>query len=541
MTQGDAVQATRLKLLFDLGCAFAERIDLDELIRLVIDKCREALDAEGASVLLRDAETDELYFPYVVADDEDTKQKLLRLRFPANQGIAGLVVQTGRAVRVDDAERDPRVYRAADRQTGTVTHTLLAAPLRTREQTIGVLQVTNHRDGTPFRDDDLAFLEALGGSVAVAIENAQLYAALKASEGRLRVQVGTLRRDLARHDAFQEIVGTSDSMRDVFRLMESAATAPVTVLIEGETGTGKELVARALHRASPRADGPFIAVNCAAIPESLLESELFGHRKGAFTGALQDRVGLFEAAKGGTIFLDEVGEMPLVMQAKLLRVLQEGEVVPLGDHRTRRVDARVISATNRDLLTEVELKTFREDLYYRLATFPIHLPPLRERKEDILPIASRMLSAIAARHGKDVRGFSEEAVAVLAQHPWPGNVRELQNEIERATALVPPGEPISLGQLSARLTRVVSPARPAGTAAVQQAPASSADTAPGPPPPISFGAGLPDSLREARELFEAAFIARVLQDCDGNATRAAQRIGISRASIQNKLRDYQIR
>lgn len=540
MSAQDSFDEARLKLLFDLSRAFAGHLELDELMPLVIEKCRDAFGVEGAAVLLRDRARSELYFPYVVSEDADIAAKLAQMRFPDNQGIAGLVVQTGRATCVNDAERDPRIYRDADRETGTVTKKLLAAPLRSREDITGVVQVTNPRDGREFSDDDLRFLETLAGTIAVAIENAQLYAALKAKEGRLETQVGSLRRDLARHDAFLEIVGTGDRMQEVFRLMESAAVAPVTVLVEGETGTGKELVARALHRASPRGEGQFIAVNCAALPEGLLESELFGHKKGAFTGAATDRVGLFEAADGGTVFLDEVGEMPLVMQAKLLRVLQEGEIIPVGDHRPRPVDVRIISATNRELLAEVELNTFREDLFYRIGTFPILLPPLRERSEDIVPIASRMLGTVSKRHGKTVSGFLPDAVGVLQAHTWPGNVRELQNEIERATALVREGEAISAEHLSAR---VKEEARPRSRPASNGAPAAVESEANGASGggPISLGRDIPESLREARDLFEAAFIGEMLSRCDGNATKAAQMMGISRASIQNKLRDYGIR
>jgi transcriptional regulator with PAS, ATPase and Fis domain len=237
-------------------------------------------------------------------------------------------------------------------------------------------------------------------------------------------------------------------MVEVLKLMETAAASSITALIEGETGTGKELVARGIHRASARSDSPFLALNCAAMPEPLLESELFGHRRGAFTGAIRDNLGLFRAAAGGVIFLDEVADMPMPMQAKLLRVLEEQEVVPLGDTFPRKVDVRVLSATNRDLKAEVAGGRFREDLYYRLAVFPISVPPLRRRREDIPLLAARFLNAAAERQHKSVAGLDAAAMEVLAAYAWPGNVRELRNEIERAVALTRNGEAVSPDQLS---------------------------------------------------------------------------------------------
>src|SRR5262249_11561248 len=217
------------------------------------------------------------------------------------------------------------------------------------------------------------------------------------------------------------------------------------------TGTGKELVARGIHAASDRAEGPFLAINCAALPETLLESQLFGHRRGSFTGAIHDQRGLFEAGDGGTVFLDEIGEMPSAMQAKLLRVLQEGEITPLGDTRPRKVDVRVICATNRDLETEMARHSFREDLYYRVAAFPIGLPPLRDRRDDIPVLADRFLGAAARRHGKHIPGIEPAAFALLMRFAWPGNVRELENEVERAVALARAGEPIGPAHLSPKL------------------------------------------------------------------------------------------
>ncbi|MGD9764039.1 MAG: sigma 54-interacting transcriptional regulator [Candidatus Binatia bacterium] len=524
--------STRFRLLYDLACAFAERIDLDELFPFVLRTCREVFNASGASVLLRDPERNELYFPFVTETDPAVLARLLGLRFPADRGVAGWVLAHGRAVRVDDARSDPRFFAGIDHATGYTTRALLCAPLRTHQGVTGVIQVLNRNGGQPFSDDDLALLEALAGSAAVAIDNARLFARVKASEDLLRAQVGALRRDMAHRDRFHEIVGSSAVMLEVFQLMESAAATPITVLIEGETGTGKELVARGIHRASARAEGPFLAVNCAAVSETLLESEIFGYRRGAFTGATQDHRGLFEAANGGTIFLDEVGEMPPAMQAKLLRVLQHGEIIPVGDTRARKVDVRVISATNRDLAAEVDKQTFRQDLYYRLAVFPIQLPPLRGRRDDIPLLIDSLLRALAERHHRsDVHGIEPAAVDLLQRYDWPGNVRELENVLERALALLPPGQLIGAPHLPAKLRN--------GTAPVPQPPA---------PQPAAIAApqlhtaSAPDApLREARAAWEASYIRHMLGAHERNVSRTARALGLSRVMLQKKMKEYGLR
>jgi Nif-specific regulatory protein len=520
-----SLENSTFRLIYELACAFATRIELDDLIPLVIDKCREVLKAQGVSVLLLDPERNELYFPYVSQTDPDVAARLAGLRFPADRGVAGAALTTGQAQKIDRVESDPRFYAEIDRQTGVTTRSLLAVPLASPEGPLGVIEAVQLEDGAPFSDEDLGVLKALAGSIEVSIFNASRFGSLKASEQRLRLQVEALRRDLAERDCFSEIIGVSAAMNEVFRLMKGAAGSTIPVLIEGETGTGKELVARGIHRASARAEGPFIAINCGALPETLLESELFGHRRGSFTGAISDHPGLFRAASGGVIFLDEIGEMPLPMQAKLLRALQEGEVVALGDHRPHKVDVKVISATNRNLKAAVAEHHFREDLYYRLAAFPIRVPPLRERREDISLLAAHFLATATQRHHKRIRGFDPATVGVLCRLDWPGNVRELQNEIERAVVLAQDDETIRPGHLSSAIVTVDGP-----ISAGSLAPSSN-----------GFTERADRGLREARAAFETHFITQVLEKHHGNVSRAATALGISRIALQKKMKLYALR
>ncbi|HYC23469.1 MAG TPA: sigma-54 dependent transcriptional regulator [Candidatus Bathyarchaeia archaeon] len=271
-------------------------------------------------------------------------------------------------------------------------------------------------------------------------ENARLVEELRLANERLASENAYLKERDSREYVAGGIVGQSGAMRAVFTLVEKVAGAPTTVLLQGETGTGKELLARAIHEQSPRRDKLFVAVNCAALSENLLESELFGHKRGAFTGALNDKKGLFEVAHGGSLFLDEIGETMPAMQAKLLRVLQEGEITPVGETRPRKVDVRVVAATNRRLDEEVKAGRFRQDLYYRLRVFPIQVPPLRDRLEDVPALVQHFVVKHAARLGKRVQGVSREALDLLTMYSYPGNVRELENEIERAVLLTDAGE-----------------------------------------------------------------------------------------------------
>jgi transcriptional regulator with GAF, ATPase, and Fis domain len=535
--------STRDRMIYELGNMFTTHLGLEELIPLVVSKCREVLDAGGVSVLLLDEERNELYFPYVSEEDPEVARRLVGVRIPADAGLAGTVLRTGRAERVDAAQSDCRFYPGVDRETGITTRSLLAVPLLNGTASLGVIEAVNPHGRDAFNNTDLALLEGLALSIGVAIQNARRFGEVKASAERLRVQIGALRRDLARQDRFAEIIAVSPAMAEVFRLMEGAACSSIPVLIEGETGTGKELVARGIHRASSRADAPFVALNCAALPEALLESELFGHRRGAFTGASEDRPGLFRAANGGVILLDEIGEMPLAMQAKLLRVLQENEVTSVGDTRSTKIDVRVISVTNRDLKAAQAARAFRQDLYYRLAAFPIRLPPLRERREDIPFLAARFLELACERHRKSVRCFDASAIDMLSHADWVGNVRELQNEIERVVALAADGETITVHHLSPGLrpAEVYGGATAANSdAALSQSEENQASALTG-QPCSENNTPAATSLQHARAAFEARFISQILGEHAGNVSHAAVALGVSRVALQKKMKRYRLR
>jgi two-component system response regulator HupR/HoxA len=349
-------------------------------------------------------------------------------------------------------------------------------------------------------------------------QNALLAAELKLRPETVSKDVAHKRRELQqRFDWDQGIVRGDDScMNDVCSLVKQVAPYDVSVLVCGESGTGKELCARALHYNSLRRDGPFVAENCGAMPDELLESELFGHKRGAFTGASEDRVGLFELADGGTVFLDEVGEISPAFQVKLLRVLQEGEIRPLGSNRRRKIDVRVVTATNRDLETEVRSGRFREDLYYRLATFTIELPPLRERKGDIAVLAHSLLDELQGQLGKQVGGISREALACLEAYHWPGNVRELQNELKRMLVLTQ-GDTLGADLLSPRIVHGADATQIVDLGVIGQT---------------------EGSLKERMEALEARIIKETLIRHRWNKTRAAEELGLSRVGLRGKLERY---
>jgi transcriptional regulator with GAF, ATPase, and Fis domain len=330
---------------------------------------------------------------------------------------------------------------------------ILAVPLWRGDDIIGLIQADNRASVGMFSATDLEVALLLASQASLAIDNATLVQRLRIAEERARGENVYLKRKEQKLK-FDNIIGESPAMKAVLAQLERVIDTRATVCIEGETGTGKELIASAVHHQSQRRDKMFVAQNCAALPENLLESELFGHKRGAFTSADSDKKGLFEIADGGTLFLDEMGEMPLTLQAKLLRVLQEGTIRPVGATTEKQVDVRILCATNRDLSAEVEKGRFRQDLYYRLMVFPIKLPPLRERREDIPLLAAHFLKRYADEYRLEIPGLTQDALDALSSYNWPGNIRELENEVQRLVIQAEPGHWIEITDLSPRLRKI---------------------------------------------------------------------------------------
>jgi Nif-specific regulatory protein len=499
-----------LLALYEIGQAISSIQDLDYLLQLAIEKVT-LLDIESASIILLDEERNELYFK--VADDTRVghQQRLREVRFPATQGIAGWVIREGKSEIVLDTDRDPRFYRDVDVHTGTKTRSIICAPLRTKDRTLGVLEAINKRQGV-FTTDDVRLLEAFANQLALALENARLIQELQAARERLSEENRYLREAMAQRMQFETLVGEGPKMQEVYRLVELVLNTPATVLLTGESGTGKELIARVIHYQGPRAKGPFIAVNCAAIPETLLEAELFGYERGAFTGATQRKPGRFELASSGTLFLDEIADMSAVLQAKLLRVLQQREFERVGGTETLKTDARIVAATNQSLDQLMAEGKFRTDLYYRLNVYPIFLPPLRERQEDLGPLTMFFLKRYSQELKKEVLGISKEAMGLLERYTWPGNVRELENVIERAVILCQ--------------GKVVTPQELPSLREHLRAPVLSSEAFRLPP----SGLVLSDLEKE--------LIRQALEQTHQNKSHAAKKLGLSRTQLRTRMRQY---
>jgi transcriptional regulator with GAF, ATPase, and Fis domain len=426
---------------------------------------------------------------------------------PATRSVARKVVRERAAVLAADA---PSESFSSESLLGASIRSTIGVPLWKGNDILGVLQVDNRAAPAMFATRDVDALGVLAADASLAVANARLIARLEQAEQRLERENQFLKGRERARSSDSRIVGESKAIANLLAQLDKVADTRVSVLVEGETGTGKELVAAALHYRSRRRDKLFVAQNCAAFPEQLLESELFGHKRGAFTGASEDRKGLFEIADEGTLFLDEIAEMPLALQAKLLRVLQEGEIRPLGATQSKKVNVRIVAATNKNLENEVKAGRFREDLYYRLKVFPLQVPPLRERREDVPALASFFLERYSKEMGKAVGGFAQETLLALASHAWPGNVRELQNEVQRLVLEVEPGAYVT--------PELLSPAVRGATAALVKS------------------TGTAGTLKERVDQVERVIVLEVLKEHDNNKSSAARALGITREGLHKKMK-----
>lgn len=473
--------------------------DATSLLTQILESATRLTEGEASSLVLKNEEDGKLYFEIALGPKgRDVKKFSLN----PGEGIAGWVAQHGQSLIVNDVETDSRFYESISKSIGFPTYSILAVPMLVRDRCVGVLEIINKRGMKYFTQDDLQWLEIFAVQAAIAIENARYLERAREEIGYLRDQIGTDR-------GYHVMVAESPDIREKLELIERVAKTDSSVLILGESGVGKELFAEQVHLKSPRRAKPFVRVNCAALPEGLLESELFGHVKGAFTDAVQNRRGRFELADGGTIFLDEIGDLPLKLQAKLLRVLQQKTFERVGSSDTVSVDVRIVAATNREIDALVKKGEFRSDLYYRLNVLPIYVPPLRQRKEDIPALAEFFLKKFCRETKKQLSGFTDGAVELMLSYAWPGNVRELENAVERAVVIA------KEGAIGAR--------------------------------DLLIGSGSPErdeyrgkSLKEALTIFKKHFITSALDEHRWNQTETARMLDIQRTYLSRLIKELGI-
>ena len=510
MDQGRHMQ--ELLLLHNISTIVDQSLDMRSVVHPILEALAESLGFRLATITLLRKGGDDIL---IEAAHGMTRAQAQLGHYKLGEGVTGKVVQTGETMIIPRTSESPIFLNRT--KTGKSPETaFICVPVKEKQEVVGALSVYR-----PFAPDeqlkeDATILEIVASMVARAV---LLRRDLIEQQENLKEENRQLRAELTRRYHPDNIVGNSREMQEVYDQISQVAKSQATVLINGETGTGKELVAHAIHYASNRASEPFVRVHCAALPESLIESELFGHVKGAFTGAVSDRKGRFELADGGTIFLDEIGEIPLSIQAKLLRVLQEREFERVGGIKTIKVNVRIIAATHRDLPQMVEKGQFREDLYYRLSVFPIFVPPLIKRKADIILLADHFMSKYASENGKKVTKLSNEALDLLMRHRWPGNVRELENCIERAVLLAD--------------SEVI---RPDTLPSSIQVPAEPDKPEIGTKPVLAEGA----SLSELVEGYEKTILAEALKLTHGNVAASARLLSSTPRIVSYKVKQYSL-
>jgi formate hydrogenlyase transcriptional activator len=503
-------KSERAGLLLELTNHVVSNLDFRDVLRAVVASTRRVLVCDGVGICLPDAGDTHLrvYALDFPLKDESVHEESL---VPIDEDVSGTVYRTGKlwCGSIQEARRLGMKY-TLHAEIGT----LCILPLVSRGRVLGTFGVVKYQENA--FTGDFAFLSQIANQVAIAVENACAFSKIRELKDQLSKEKLYLEDEIRTEMNFAQIIGNSASLRRVLKHVETVAPTDSTVLIYGETGTGKELIARAIHDLSPRRAKPFVKLNCAAIPTGLLESELFGHEKGAFTGAIAQRIGRFEVANGGTIFLDEIGEVPLELQTKLLRVLQEREFERLGSSRTLRTDARLIAATNRDLEAMVSEQKFRSDLFFRLNVFPVHVPPLRERQGDIPLLVRHFTEQFSRRMNRAIETIPSETLDALCRYQWPGNIRELQNVIERAV-IVSTGSALSVDVADLKFPK-------AGQVL---------EKATSPKSPTN------GTLHDVLEQSERQQILKALEQCDwvvAGLNGAAAHLGMKRSTLQQRIR-----
>lgn len=490
-------QIDRLKSTLDIASRLSAAEETAPLLDLIAREATRLLDCDRSSIFLWDKSRNEVEARPALGVTNGS------LRLPSGEGIVGETLKTGRAIVVDEAYDDPRFNQEVDRKSGYRTRNLICVPLLDADgEVVGAFEGINRNGDLPFTEEDVECLQQLGTQAAVAVRNLRELSLLNRSRDQLAETVTSQ----------VEVVGTSSSISALRDTINRLASTDLPVLVLGESGTGKEVVANAIHFGGARSNGPFVAVNCAAIAESLLESELFGHEQGAFTDARDTRQGKFELADSGTLFLDEIGDMSLGGQAKLLRVLEQKVITRVGGSETIPVNVRIIAATNSNLAESVREKRFREDLYYRLSVVTLDLPPLRDRPEDILLLAEHFLTRFAAQARRPSLKLTSDARRRLQAHSWPGNVRELRNLMERV-AFLAATDRVDTDDLAF----ILNPDDDGG-------------------PQLSLDLGLDAATRE----FQKDFIRRSIKQVKNNMTDAAKLLGLHRSNLYRKMKQLKM-
>ncbi|HEX9860470.1 MAG TPA: nif-specific transcriptional activator NifA [Nitrospirota bacterium] len=497
-----------LTTLYEVAKLASSSLDMDTTLNAILHALSVYLEMKRGTLTVMDPATDTLR---VAASYGLTKREMMRGTYKSGEGITGKVFETGKPFIIPDVKKEPlflnRTGSRGDIRKENIS--FIGVPVKVRSKTIGVLSVDRLFSVNVNYEEDVRLLNVVASIIGQTVV---LHRMIEAEKEKLVAENTLLKKELKKRYSLPNIIGSTDMMQDVFESVEVVSRSRSTVLIRGESGTGKELIAKAVHYMGTNSKGPFIKFNCAAIPEGLLESELFGHEKGAFTGAVADKKGRFEMAQGGTIFLDEIGDLPLVLQPKMLRVLQEHEFERVGGEKTIKVDIRVIAATSRDLESLLSTGQFREDLYYRLNVVPLFIPPLRERREDVPELVDHFARKFGAQAGRQVR-FSQDAVVAMTGYQWPGNVRELENVVERTVVMS--GKNVIT---AADLKLVPVQSRPAVT------------------PAAHMSEGLPDAVHD----IELKALTDALTRTGWRQAAAARLLGITPRQIGYKIKKYGI-